>query len=226
MNDRPLISELPPEYAYDENGFLKQIVHYPFEYTQEYKDHQSTNVQMSFLRLGWVTSFFDFEEIRSMEVVDVGCGNGTFVKSCSNIFGNVYGYDVAGESISEERLYGKAWDLAILSDVLEHFDDIEDLFKINWKYCMLSFPEVPPVEKFSELMSWRHFKPNEHIYYLYTEGVRRWVGKRPEVSVLGQSNFEDLLRTRWDKRKVNITTLLLKRQIEDESSFHHNTVSQ
>ena len=224
MNDRPLINDLPPEYSYDENGFIKQIVRDPFIYTQDYKDHQSTNLEMSSLRLGWLAQHFTIDQMRSMEAVDVGCGNGLFVRSCEKVFRSICGYDVVGESISDSYLYGKVWDLSVLSDVLEHFDDIEKFFKIKWRYCMLSFPETPPVRTFAELQAWRHFKPNEHIYYLHAEGVKEWIRKKPSVTVIDHSNFEDLIRTRWDVNNVNISTLLLMRQIEDEGSFCNNSV--
>lgn len=202
---------LPEEYQYDKNGFIKQIKHIKFPYTVEYKARQGTNVEMSHLRLGWISSFFKYEDMKKMDVVDVGCGNGIFVKCCFGKFRNVFGYDIVGDSISKDELYNRNWDLIVLSDVLEHFEDIEELFSIKWRFCMLSFPETPEVSSFEELTKWRHFKPNEHLYYLTAGKIRRWVENHKNTKVIGISNFEDLIRTRWDPFKTNISSVMIKR---------------
>lgn len=222
MTDRMM---LPHGYKYDENGFLKQTEHTTFPYTIEYKSRQGTNVEMSYLRLGWISSFFRSEEISKMNVVDIGCGNGVFVRCSSGKFGRIVGYDVVGDSISKDELYNTVWDMIILSDVLEHFDDIEDLFKIKWKFCMLSFPETPDVGTFEELRKWRHFKPNEHLYYLTAPKVRKWLESHIGVKVIGISNFEDLIRKRWDSSKTNISSIMTKRMLYEERTVCNNSVS-
>ena len=212
---RPKIGDLPSGYVYDKYGFLKQVRHQVFEYTEEYKRKQGTNIAMSFLRLGWLSSHFSYEDLRDMCVVDVGCGSGEFIKHAEHLFHDMRGYDVVGESITDQELMDTHWDLVILSDVLEHFEDIDKLFDMKWDYCMLSFPETPVVETFEELKSWRHFKPNEHLYHLYSEGVIEWAEVVHGAEVIDAGNFEDIIRTRWDDQKTNISTLLIKREVED-----------
>ena len=216
---------LPDQYEYDKNGFIKQYKHEKFKYTVEYKARQGTNVEMSYLRLGWISSFFRYNEMKKMNVVDVGCGNGVFVKCCSDKFKRIVGYDVAGESIGDSEFYGTDWDLVVLSDVLEHFEDVENLFKIKWKYCFLSFPETPEVGSFEGLMKWRHFKPNEHLYYLTAMKTKRWLESHPGVKVIGVSNLEDLIRKRWDDGKTNISSIMVKRKLHEERTVCNNTVS-
>ena len=191
-------------------GFWKQENPQPFQYTIDYKFKQSTNIEMSYLRLGMISNYITVDDMSSMSMVDIGCGNGSFVNCCRNKFKNVYGYDVTGDTISENELYSLYWDLIVLSDVLEHFEDINKLFDIKWKYAMISYPETPKVERWEELKSWRHFKPDEHIWCLNKEGIIQWLIDN-DCSVLGESNFEDLLRTRWEKTKPNITSLFIKR---------------
>ena len=210
------IDNLPSNYCYDQYGFLKQTKFDSFKYTFDYCKKQSTNIEMSYLRLGWLSSFFSYEKMQKMNVVDIGCGNGSFVKCCQGKFGKIVGYDVVGNTISKEELYGQKWDLIVLSDVLEHFDNIDDLLKINWKHAMISFPETPNVDNFEELKKWRHFKPNEHLYSLTLEKIQKWFniyrcGTEDKFSILGTSNFEDLIRTRWNKEKTNISTILVER---------------
>jgi hypothetical protein len=165
---------------------------------------------MSFLRIGYLTSFLPIETIRQMKMVDIGSGNNIFYNVSKTVFKEAYAYDVAGESISKESLYSLSWDLVTLFDVLEHFEDIDDLFKINWKYAFISFPETPKVNSWEELKTWRHFKPNEHIWCLNKEGVTQWFNDN-NCLVLGVSHFEDLIRVRWNPDLPNITSMVIER---------------
>jgi hypothetical protein len=204
--------QLPEGYVY-EHGFIKQSSPYRIVYDETYKARQSTNVEMSYLRLGWLCGFVQVDEIMSMAVVDVGSGNGEFAKCCMGKFESVYEYDVSGASISRDELYGRTWGLIVLSDVLEHFDDIDDLFRMKWKYCLLSFPETPDVDNFDDLKKWKHFKPGEHIYHLYRDGVEDWVNSMERGTVVvSSSNVEDMIRRRCEVSVPNITTMLIRRQ--------------
>jgi len=207
-----MLKDFPDLYEYDQNGFIHQKKHDKFVYTVEYREHQSTNAEMSYLRLGWISFFFKYEQMMDMNVVDIGCGSGMFVSCCKGKFKRIVGYDIVGESISKEELNNTEWDLIVLSDVLEHFENINDLFKLKWKYAMVSFPETPNVESFEELTKWRHFKPNEHLWYLNLDGINRWIkAVNNGVKVIGSGNFEDLIRKRWDLNKTNISTIMLER---------------
>jgi hypothetical protein len=193
-----------------EYGFWKQVNPESFDYDQAYKENQSTNLQMSCLRLGWLSAFFSYEEMKKMCVVDIGSGNGEFVRFCEGRFKSIESYDVCGESITKEELYSKDWDMVVLSDVLEHFDDINDLFRLKWKYAFVSFPETPNVETQEELERWHHYKPDEHIWCLNLSGVCRWLSEN-NCSVIATSNFEDLIRTRKSYDLSNISTVLVRR---------------
>lgn len=192
--------------------FWRQTDAKPFVYTEDYKQHQSTDIRMSYLRLGWLSSKLNVHDMRKMSMVDVGCGNGIFAESAKPMFRSVSKYDVAGESITKDELHNTSWDIIVLSDVLEHFNDINDLFLIKWRYCFLSFPETPHVDNWHDLESWRHFKPDEHIWCLNRLGVERWVVDN-QCEVIASSHFEDLIRHRWNLLYPNITTMLVRRDI-------------
>jgi len=203
--------DLPDGYGYD-GPFIKQISHSDFDYTVDYKARQSTNVEMSYLRLGWLSASISYDKLSAMKAVDIGSGNGVFVDCASAILGEIHGYDLCGKSISREDLMSTSWDLVILSDVLEHYDDIAELFDMKWEYAMISFPETPSVVNFGELKSWRHFKPNEHIYHLDLQGMKEWLtNTEPGIQVVRCGHFEDHIRKRWDENLPNITTMLIHR---------------
>ena len=197
-------------YAKGAYGFWRQIDPKPFQYTMEYKGKQSTNLQMVWLRLGWLSSHIPHEKLRAFKVVDIGSGNGTFVKEArkAKVFASIAPYDLTGETIDDVRLYSESWDLVVMSDVLEHYEYIDDLWLLNFKYALISFPEAPggiPLEE------WRHYKPDEHIYCLNAKGFAEWVQDNKSC-VIAKGCPEDMLRKRWDSKKVNITTVLIKKK--------------
>lgn len=193
-----------------EYGFWKQDNPEIFNYTEKYKSSQSTNLEISCLRFGWLSSFFSYDELNNMNVVDVGCGNGVFVDFCKNKFSNISSYDIIGESISYSELINTQWDMIILTDVLEHFPDINNLFNMKWKYAFISFPETPNVNTIDELKKWRHYKPNEHVWCLNLKGVIEWL-KYNNCNVIGSTNVEDFIRKRWDNNFPNISSILVEK---------------
>lgn len=202
--------KLPDNYGYD-GAFIKQLTAERVAYDEAYVTKPRTNEAMAWLRLGWLSAHISYDELRALRAVDIGSGNGLMARIFSHVCATVVNYDLAGPSISRAQLEETAWDLVILNDVLEHFDDIATLFDLQWRYALLSFPETPKVSTFEELKGWRHFRPNEHIYHLHLAGMREWA-QQMGADVLGAGHFEDILRTRWHSDKPNITTMLLRRR--------------
>ena len=196
-------------YERTEHGFWRQVNPEPFVYDEAYKARQGTNEAMSYLRLGWLAAQLG-KSMCDMRVVDVGCGNGCFVRCAAPFFKSVCGYDVAGQSISRNELLETEWDLVICTDVLEHMLDMGELFWIHWRFAFISFPETPMVKNWEELRGWRHFKPNEHVWCLNMDGMKEWLNDH-ECIVVGSGHFEDCIRTRWNPEKPNISSILVRR---------------
>lgn len=199
-------------FGRDKYGFWKQNNPLPIDYSIEYKNKQSTTIEMSWLRIGWFLSVLDgsMKQLENWKVCDLGSGNGNFARVASNVFGSVKEYDLSGNTITVEELYSTEWDLIVLSDVLEHFDDIDDLFKIKFNYLLLSFPETPAVNDWQELVGWRHFKPNEHIYNLDMAGCKKWLSGSG-YEVLRAGYMEDVIRK--SDRQYNISSIVAKKNI-------------
>ena len=192
----------------DTNGFLKQVDPQPFQYTEDYKAHQSTNPSMAWLRLGWLMAQIPFERLQSMSAVDIGSGNGTFIREAQKVFKKAVPYDLVGESISEYELNSTHWDVVCLSDVLEHFKSIDDFWRLSFQYALISYPEDP--RDGVALEHWRHYKPDEHLYILNSTAFRLWV-EGHGCEVVAEGHPEDAIRTRWHKDYVNISTFLIRR---------------
>lgn len=195
-------------FAEDKYGFLKQVDPKPFDYTVEYKRKQSTNKAMSWLRLGWLSAYIPVDKLKEFNAVDIGSGNGIFVNEGQSIFKRIVPYDLVGESIEDTELYSTNWDVVILSDVLEHYHNIDDFWTLPFKYAMVSFPETP--RHGMNLLKWRHYKPNEHIYMLDSPNFVKWLQVHG-AEVMAKGCPEDLLRRRWNNKFVNISTFLIRR---------------
>lgn len=192
-------------------SFWKQLDPKPFSYNEEYKGSQSTTLEMSYLRLGFLLSCLSTDEVKELKnwkICDVGSGNGIFGKVCKSHFKYSAEYDLSGDTITKEELENTNWDVIVLTDVLEHYYDINDLFKIKFKYLFLSFPETPEVDDVESLSTWKHFKPNEHIWCLNYNGVKKWLEEN-NYSIVNYGNPEDLIRKSKDN-SINITTLVAR----------------
>ena len=130
------------DFIKDKYGFWKQVNPVPIKYDEHYKEVQKTTPEMAWLRLGSLFTVLNknINELSTWKICDVGSGNGCFIKEAKKVFNYACNYDLSGESITQEELYSTKWDIIFLTDVLEHFEDINDLFKISFKYLFISFP--------------------------------------------------------------------------------------
>lgn len=197
-------------YEEDKNGFSKQKNPKPFRYDEKYKEKQSTNPKMSWLRIGWLISNLRYSVVKKMNVVDIGSGNGCFISESKDVFKRIVPYDLCGESITKKELYQTHWDMIIMSDVLEHYKDIDDLWKLKFNFAFISFPEFPQGIIDKEIKKWRHWKPNEHIYNLTLLQFVKWIYKNNCITI-SCGHPEDLIRKRWNELKPNISTILFQR---------------
>ncbi len=197
-------------FTKDKYGFWKQDNPRIFKYTADYKARQATTEAMAFLRLGWLGATYPPDVLRTMTAVDIGCGTRCFINNCRSYFKELKGFDLKGRSISEEELRHTRWSLVILSDVLEHYREIDELFTLNWDAAFLSFPETPPVSKWEDLRKWRHFKPDEHIWMLNTVGMYKWATDRG-AEVIDSSFVEDFIRRPQPGLARNIASMLIRR---------------
>jgi len=191
----------------------RQVNPEPFEYDDDYKASQSTDVAMSWLRIGWLASHISSREMKRCHVVDIGSGNGEFMMQGQKAFKSIVSYDVCGESITKEELEDTYWDLVVLSDVLEHFKNIDYLFDLQWDLAFISYPELPSwfcAEHPESLRDWRHFKPNEHLWLLSKPGLAYWFAHN-RAEPLAWGHFEDIIRKAWSETEVNITSVLVER---------------
>jgi len=158
--------KLLPNYAITKDGVLKQQTYSLREYNVDYVD-QSYNKygdkvqKISHLRLGYLLGAI--EKIPN-SILDVGYGNGDFLRTCRTIIPKCYGNDVSSYPIPEgctfvENIFKDKYDVVCFFDVLEHFENIEIIKKLKTKYLYISLPWCHSFDP-TWLSSWKHLRPN------------------------------------------------------------------
>lgn len=207
--------KLLPNYAITKDGVLKQQTYSLREYNVDYVD-QSYNKygdkvqKISHLRLGYLLGAI--EKIPN-SILDVGYGNGDFLRTCRTIIPKCYGNDVSSYPIPEgctfvENIFKDKYDVVCFFDVLEHFENIEIIKKLKTKYLYISLPWCHSFDP-TWLSSWKHLRPNEHIWHFNKKSLIKFC-TRMGYKLICSSNIEDIVRTSASTQE-NILTCIFKK---------------
>lgn len=109
-------------------------------------------------------------------VCDIGIGGGRFVQESGG-----YGYDVSKEALKwlkDQKLYRNpyfTWPSITCWDSLEHIPDPEELLAkaTNWLFVSL-----PVFEDADDVLSSKHYKPGEHLWYFSSTGFINWCAEQ------------------------------------------------
>ena len=148
---------------------------------------------MSHLRLGFIVG--SIGKVPD-SILDVGYGNGSFLKTCSNIIPKCFGHDVSNVKVDQveivDNIFDRHYEVITFFDSLEHFEDIYILDKLNCDYICIS---VPWCHNFDEewFMNWKHRRPNEHLWHFDDISLKTFVEKQGFVQ-LNSTNVEDVIR--------------------------------
>jgi hypothetical protein len=184
-------------------------------YTAARADAYETTPLLSHLRLGFVLGVFGdssrpFPTVASPGVVedyllDVGYGNGSFLKLAAKCGFNVCGKEVHGVDygIREAKFTEAEWDLVTFFDSLEHFADLNEVRKMNAKRVVVSVPARPA--SFPADLNWKHYRPGEHLHYFSKSSLEEFFGPF-DLELLHVSYFEDIVRGKLSHGEANILT--------------------
>lgn len=197
-----------------ECGHLWQYERKPFDYGAQYiaagYAGKPTN-DMAWLRLGYLGGF-----VQSGRVLDIGYGDGAFIRAARRAGFEAFGYDVASGASdvpTVESLSG-AWDIVTCFDSLEHFDNPSSVFMVRPSLFLVTIPNLPTGVSDEGLKAWRHYKPDEHLHYFTRYSIRRLFHRHGYA--LGESApVEDLIRKAPEgQRGANTMTYIFERQGE------------
>lgn len=197
------------------NGVIRQkTVHkiaYDHKYSSQYDQYGEKGKHLSFLRLGVLIGALGHVP---QSLVDVGYGNGEFLRACKTIIPKLYGCDISPYPVPEgcEKIefHDISANVACFFDSLEHFDDIYAIKSIRTDYIFIS---VPWCHFCSEewFLNWYHRKENEHLFHFNDKALVAFF-KECEYECVYLGCYEDAIRKNPALQgKSNILSGLFKR---------------
>lgn len=109
------------------------------------------------------------------KVLDIGYGNGAFLKCAQAAGMTIYGIDVHQENFGIPTIDFDTdikFDLICFFDSIEHFVDFDKILDLDAKFVIVSLP-YRPRNLLQSPSAWRHFKPGEHLHYFSEDSLKR-----------------------------------------------------
>lgn len=135
---------------------------------------------------------------RGSRVLDVGYGNGAFLKHVKSQGMEIFGADIHHEDfgVPEVNLWTKLhFDLICFFDSLEHFISFEGILELQADYVVVSIPNLPR-SFLARPQDWRHYKPGEHLHYFSTPSLDRLMLRWGFARKVQEGHPEDSIRGR------------------------------
>lgn len=211
-------------YKIDEQtGVLTQIEREPFVYDEHYVDRgyvnripKETLERMSTIRYNFMTDNIPFGYPQPDGILDVGYGDGSFLRYAQSKGHKVTGYDITeahhnGDFPITNSLSEGEYHVITFFDSLEHFSDITETIKslAPHKYIVVTVPCLRTVFTDEWFKEWKHRKENEHIHHFspYTL-INFFINMGYELVTIG--NPEDEIR-KGDYGYWNTTSAVFKK---------------
>lgn len=200
------------------NGLIKQVSFFKEKQTYDnhyvdvrYNTYGIKGPQLSGVRLAYLITKIN---LTPKSILDVGYGNGDFLRACLHSIENCYGNDVSGYPIPDgaifiEDIFSKHFDVICFFDVLEHFEEIDFIKKLNCKYFYISLPWC---HYFSDewFTNWKHRRPDEHLWHFNEKSLTNFM-EEMGYDLIDISNIEDTIRTTKESYPNILTGIFQKR---------------
>jgi hypothetical protein len=199
------------------NGVIRQInkknkIIYNYNYVNNsYNSYGERGSYISYLRLGYILG--SIGKIPS-SILDVGYGNGDFIKTCSKVISNCYGNDISGYNLPEgvsfvEDITSNFYEVITFFDSLEHFGEIDFVKDLKCNFIVISLPWC---HYFSDewFKNWKHRREDEHLYHFNDISLNNFMNECgfDSINIL---NLEDSIRIPVDDNKNILTGIYKKR---------------
>jgi hypothetical protein len=204
-------------YKVDKNGIIKQIkvnkITYDSAYIESRYNTHKNRKSMACLRLGYLLGVCGGGGINS--ILDVGYGNGDFLKLSSQYIKKCTGADIApayplpAHIKTTRNIYKDCYDVVCFFDSLEHFDNIYEIEQLKTKFIYISVPECHYLSD-EWFKNWKHRRENEHLWHFNLESLTAFFADIG-YKIINHSHIEDIIRTRYDKNLPNILSAVFKK---------------
>ena len=177
---------------------------YDSKYIQKFVDYEKDD---NTLILNKMRTEFVNKYIRDGWLLDYGCGAGTFIKIRGP---NTFGFDVSSvviEWLERKKLFFDPEETTYI-DSISFWDSLEHIKfpgVILKKIRHYAFVSMPIYDNLDHVLSSKHFKPNEHLYYFTRDGLIRYMTLNG-FNCIEESNFESLIG------RKDIGSFVFKRQ--------------
>ena len=171
---------------------LAVTVSYDATYAHQYDSRPVK--EMSDLRWDFIESSLHLP--KGSRVLDIGYGNGAFLKRARAAGMDIYGIDLHTEDFGipvvdfETEL---SFDLICFFDSIEHFPSFAPLRKLISRNVIVSIPETPDFILRAP-RQWRHYKPGEHLHYFSHDSLDLFMSKWGFSGKAAQGYPEDGIR--------------------------------
>jgi SAM-dependent methyltransferase len=131
------------------------------------------------------------------KILDIGYGNGSFLKYAREHGMHIFGIDLHGEDFGIPETDYKtdtAFDLVCFFDSLEHFDTFAQPLALKAKNVVVSVPDPPEDFLFKSPCEWRHYRPGEHLHYFSRFSLDLLMHRWGLSSKRAEGHPEDALR--------------------------------
>lgn len=205
------------KYEVDQFGVIVQTDHKPFVYDPQYAStydteaYQRESEKLQALRLGFVMGAHGK---RITSLMDIGYGNGAFMKFAKQQIPFVYGYDVTGVFVESCYIMPEVVKANVITfwDVLEHFSDLSFLKELPTETICVSLPYCHFLTEGKEWFDhhYHHRKPDEHIRH-FNEFSLSAMMEHYGWKTVAVSGHEDIVR-KSKHGLQNILSMAFKRK--------------
>lgn len=192
----------------------KNKFNYDKEYVEaRYNTYGITNDLMAYLRLGYLIGSIGKTP---SEVLDVGYGNASFLRTASTLIKNCFGSDIPPayplpEGITfVEDIYSRHFEVITFFDSLEHFENIYDIKNLKCDYILVSMPNCHYLSD-EWFEGWKHRRPDEHLWHFNERSLVAFMDSIG-FNCLNTTNIEDAIRKPVDKYSNILSGVFVKRK--------------
>lgn len=214
LKDMKKFYEKMPNGVIHQKEFFHQIKEYNKEYSSKYDKYGEMGRHLGFLRLGFLIS--SIGKIPD-SILDVGYGNGDFLKASSITINKCYGTDITKGPLPDNVQYlnwGQAkkekYDVVTFFDSLEHFEDIEFVKNLNCDYIFITLPWCH-YKSDKWFFDWKHRRPDEHLWHFNKESLINFFEEQGYSVVNCGVPLEDAIR-KDERYNPNILTGIFKKK--------------